>query len=171
MAIAFLHESTPDEAGFTESAHAEASAKDRRAQVRLSAEDASWLRGARLKYGSDVRVIDISTGGILIESDGAPLAPQSNVVFELSAQTGTILMPARVLRSQPAEGSTRTQTACAFKRSLSVDAVAPPLAMNHRRQYQRLRAHRGSASSRDSAAARWYAATPTTSILQRRISI
>jgi hypothetical protein len=124
MAIAVLHESTLDEAGFTESLHAEASAKDRRAQVRLSAEDASWLRGARLKYGSEVRVIDISTGGILVESDGAPLAPQSNIVFELSAQTGTILMPARVLRSQPVEGTTRSQTACAFKRSLSVDAVA-----------------------------------------------
>src|SRR6186713_2944855 len=114
MAIAFLHESTPDAAGFTESPRdlpppqvaADASAKDRRAQVRLSAEDASWLRGARLKYGSEVRVIDISTGGILIESDSAPLAPQSNVVFELSAQTGPILMPARVLRSQPVEGST-----------------------------------------------------------------
>jgi hypothetical protein len=132
MAIAVLHESTPDEAGFTESPRdllppqvaADPSAKDRRAQVRLSAEDASWLRGARLKYGSEVRVIDISTGGILVESDGAPLAPQSNVVFELSTQTGTILMPARVLRSQPVEGSTRSQTACAFKRSLSVDAVA-----------------------------------------------
>lgn len=132
MAIAFLHESTPDQAGFTESPRdlpppqvaPDASAKDRRAQVRLSAEDASWLRGARLKYGSEVRVIDISTGGILIESDGAPLAPQSNVVFELSAQTGPILMPARVLRSQPVEGSTRFQTACAFKRPLSVDAVA-----------------------------------------------
>src|SRR4030095_7923643 len=97
MAISVLHESTPDEAGFTESPHAHVSAKDRRAQVRLSAEDASWLRGARLKYGSEVRVIDISTGGILIESEGAPLAPQSNVVFELSAQTGTILMPARVV--------------------------------------------------------------------------
>src|SRR4030095_941228 len=124
MAIAVLHESTLDEAGFTESSHADASAKDRRAQVRLNAEDASWLRGARLKYGSDVRVIDISTGGILVESDGAPLVPQSHVVFELSAQTGTLLMPARVVRSQPVEGSTRFQTACAFKRSLSIDAVA-----------------------------------------------
>ena len=132
MAIAVLHESTPDEAGFIESPSdllspqvaADTSAKDRRAQVRLSAEDASWLRGARLKYGSEVHVIDISTGGILIESDGAPLAPQSNVVFELSAQTGPILMPARVVRSQPVEGSTRSRTAYAFKRPLSVDAVA-----------------------------------------------
>ena len=140
--------------------------------MRLSAEDASWLRGARLKYGSEVRVIDISTGGILIESDGAPLAPQSNVVFELSAQTGPILMPARVLRSQPVEGSTRSQTACAFKRPLSVDAVAAVTRDESPAPVPAAaRAHRGSASSRDSAAVRWCAATPTTSIPQRRISI
>ncbi|HKH74861.1 MAG TPA: PilZ domain-containing protein [Vicinamibacterales bacterium] len=92
--------------------------------MRLNAEDASWLRSARLKYGAEVRVIDISTGGILVDSDGAPLAPQSNIVFELSAQTGKMLMPARVLRSERVEGSTRHQTACAFKRALSVDALA-----------------------------------------------
>jgi PilZ domain len=124
MAVAVLHESTLDEAGLTEPASADASATDRRAQVRLSAEDASWLRGARLKYGPAVRVIDISTGGILVESEGAPLASQSNVVFELSTQTGTMLMPARVLRSQPVEGSTRHQTACSFKRPLSIATLA-----------------------------------------------
>ncbi len=124
MAVAVLHESTIDEAGFTEPAVPNASARNRRAEVRLSAEDASWLRGARLKYGPEVRVIDISTGGILVESDGPPLAPQSTVVFELSAQTGTMLMPARVLRSEPVEGGTRYQTACAFKRALSIDALA-----------------------------------------------
>jgi hypothetical protein len=123
MAVAVLHESTVDEAGFTASAGAE-TAKDRRTEVRLSAEDASWLRGARLKYGPEVRVVDVSTGGILVESDGAPPAPNSTVVFELSAQTGTMLMPARVLRSEPVDGSTRYQTAYAFKRALSIDALA-----------------------------------------------
>ena len=116
-------------------------------------------------------MIDISTGGILIESDGAPLAPQSNVVFELSAQTGPILMPARVLRSQPVEGGTRSQTACAFKRPLSVDAVAAVTRDESPAPVRRLGAHRGSASSHDSAAVRRCAATPMTSILQRRISI
>jgi hypothetical protein len=81
MAVAVLHESTIDDAGYHEPDRAEAPTKDRRAQVRLSAEDASWLRGARLKYGSEVRVIDISTGGILVETDGAPLAPHASVVF------------------------------------------------------------------------------------------
>ena len=124
MAVAVLHETTFDEARFAEAAGTDAAAHDRRAQVRLSAEDASWLRGARLKYGPEVRVIDISTGGILIESGGVPLTPQSSVVFELSAQTGTTLMPARVLRSQPVDGGARHQTACAFKRALSVDTLA-----------------------------------------------
>jgi hypothetical protein len=124
MAVAVLHESTFDHAGADRSADTKTGAKDRRAQVRLSAEDASWLRGARLKYGAEVRVIDISAGGILIESDSAPLTPQSTIVFELSAQTGTTLMPARVLRSLPVEGSTtRHMTACVFKRALSVDAL------------------------------------------------
>jgi hypothetical protein len=123
MAIAVLHESTVDDAGVSDPSGPDPAAKDRRAQVRLSAEDASWLRGARLKYGPEVRVIDISTGGVLVESDGAPLTPQSTVVFELSVQTGTMLMPARVLRSQPVEGGARHQTACAFKRPLSVDTL------------------------------------------------
>jgi len=125
MAVAVLHESTFDHAGASQSAHTKTGAKDRRTEVRLSAEDASWLRGARLKYGAEVRVIDISAGGILFESESAPLAPQSSIVFELSAQTGTMLMPARVLRSLPVEGSaTRHMTACVFKRALSVDALA-----------------------------------------------
>lgn len=124
MAVAVLHESTFDEADLTEPARVEAPENDRRAEVRLSAADALWLRGARLKYGSEVRVIDISTGGILVEVDGAPLAPHANIVLELLAQTGTTLVPARVLRSRPVEGSTRHQIACAFKRPLSIDSLA-----------------------------------------------
>src|SRR5687767_15635555 len=114
MAVAVLHESTVDESGFTVSPGAETSAKDRRTQVRLSAEDASWLRGARLKYGPEVRVVDISAGGILVESDSAPLEPRTNVVFELSGPTGALLVPARVLRSHVvANGAAaRHQTAC-----------------------------------------------------------
>jgi hypothetical protein len=42
----------------------------------------------------------------------------------LSAAAGTTLLPARVLRCHPVEGTTRHQIACAFKRPLSVDALA-----------------------------------------------
>jgi hypothetical protein len=131
MAIAVLHESTHEtprlrsgQAGHREAAATETSSEDRRAQVRLSAEDASWLHGARLKYGPEVRVIDVSSGGILVESEGAALMPESNLVFELSGPTGTTLVPARVLRSQPFGDGARYHTACAFKRPLSIDTLA-----------------------------------------------
>jgi hypothetical protein len=124
MAIAVLHESTIDQTSRDERVSGDANQRDRRAEVRLSVEDASWLRGARLKYGAEVRVIDISAGGILVESDGPPLEAQSNVVFELSSPTGTTLVPSRVLRTNVVDGSTRSQTACAFKRPLSIDALA-----------------------------------------------
>ena len=42
---------------------------DRRGHMRLSLDDVRWLRSARLKYGPDVRVLDISVGGIRIETD------------------------------------------------------------------------------------------------------
>ena len=124
MAIAVLHESTVEDSGVKGTGQTKAFSKDRRAEVRLTAEDASWLRSVRLKYGSDVRVVDVSTGGILVESDGAPLEPQSNVVFELSGPTGTTLAPARVVRSQRVEGGKCYQAACAFKRPLSIGALA-----------------------------------------------
>jgi hypothetical protein len=124
MAIAVLHESTLDDDALSDPPVGETSARDRRSDVRLSAGDASWLRGARLKYGPDVRVIDVSTGGILVESDGAPLVAQSNVVFELSGPTGAMLVPARVLRSQSVKGGNRYQSACAFRRPLSIGTLA-----------------------------------------------
>ena len=71
MAIAVLHESTFVDACLNGAVVGEALHGDRRAAVRLSAEDASWRRAARLKYGPEVRVIDVSTGGILVEVEGA----------------------------------------------------------------------------------------------------
>ena len=76
MAVALLHESAFDAvAAQTGPRESDVPPQDRRSEVRLSAEDASWLRGARLKYGPEVRVIDVSSGGILVESDGSPLEP------------------------------------------------------------------------------------------------
>ena len=52
---------------------------ERRGHLRLGVDDVRWLRSrARLKYGPDVRVIDISIGGILVETDGH-LRPDSNI--------------------------------------------------------------------------------------------
>ena len=127
MAIALLHESTSDTAfRLDDAVESESARTNRRSEVRLSGEDASWLRGARLKYGAEVRVIDVSSGGVLFESDGAVPTPQSTVVFELSGPTGTVLAPARILRSHVTREGTnpRYQAACEFRRPLSIDTLA-----------------------------------------------
>jgi hypothetical protein len=94
---------------------------ERRGHVRLGPEDVRWLRSARLKYGPDVRVIDISMSGILVETEGQ-LRPDSNIVFELSGPVKSILVPSRVLRCRAAsfDEVMRYQGACAFKRPLEI---------------------------------------------------
>lgn len=126
MAIALLHESTFDVAVDLDNLAVESDVRprDRRSQVRLSKEDASWLRGARLKYGPEVRVIDVSTGGILVESDA--LEPGASIVFELSGPKGTVLVPSRVLRNRAITNGPkpRYHVACEFKRPLSIETLA-----------------------------------------------
>ena len=38
--------------------------ENRRLHERLRASQFRWLRGARIKYGADIRVLDISAGGM-----------------------------------------------------------------------------------------------------------
>ena len=105
---------------------------ERRGHLRLGVDDVRWLRSARLKYGPDVRVIDISIGGILVETDGQ-LRPDSNIVFELAGPVGSILMPSRVLRCRAASSDEvmRYQGACAFRRPLEIPELLKQ-AMGHR---------------------------------------
>ena len=99
---------------------------NRRTHLRLSADDVLWLQGVRIKYGADVRVIDISAGGILVET-ASEIRPETTVVFEVSILDATQLVPARVVRCSRVgyDGFTRYQTACAFKRPLSIPGVTP----------------------------------------------
>jgi hypothetical protein len=94
---------------------------ERRGHLRLGLDDVRWLRSARLKYGPDVRVIDISMTGILVETEGQ-LRPDSNIVFELSGPVSSILVPSRVLRCRVAAFAEvmRYQGACAFKRPIEI---------------------------------------------------
>src|SRR5688572_32612058 len=82
---------------------------ERRGHLRLSQDDVRWLRSARLKYGPDVRVIDISAGGILVETEGQ-LRPDTNIVFELSGPTNTALVPSKVLRCRSEEHTSELQS-------------------------------------------------------------
>jgi hypothetical protein len=94
---------------------------ERRGHMRLGGDDVRWLRSARLKYGPDVRVLDISAGGILVETDGQ-LRPDANIVFELSGSTNSILVPSKVLRCRVASFADvmRYRGACSFKRPLEI---------------------------------------------------
>jgi hypothetical protein len=68
-----------------------------------------------------VRVLDISIGGILVETDDQ-LRPDANIVFELSGPLNSILVPSKVLRCRVAsfDEVMRYQGACAFKRPLEI---------------------------------------------------
>ncbi len=99
---------------------------NRRVHQRLRASDLHWLRSARIKYGADVRIIDISAGGVLLETESA-LAQDANVVVELTGSDSPILIPSRVLRCRMASLGEilKYQGACAFKRPLSIPELAP----------------------------------------------
>jgi hypothetical protein len=93
---------------------------DRRAHPRLSAHELRWLRTARLKNGPLVTLIDLSVGGVLLESDDR-LCPGSNLALELVGSS-RIVVPFRVIRSQIARlrDGALYRGACAFSQPLEV---------------------------------------------------
>jgi len=95
--------------------------ENRRVHTRLRASDLHWLRGARIKYGADIRVLDMSAGGMMVETS-SELAPDANVVVELLGPESPILVPSRVLRCRLASLGEilKYQGACAFKRPLTI---------------------------------------------------
>src|SRR5688572_8891856 len=72
---------------------------NRRGEVRRRPWEMRWLRSARLKYGRDVEIVDISPNGILIRSD-REFSANDPAVLELCTTRGKILVIARVLRSR-----------------------------------------------------------------------
>ena len=101
---------------------------DRRIHERLRAGDLEWLRGASVKYGAEVRVLDISAGGLLLETQQA-LKPNSSVVLELTGPDSPILVPSRVLRCRVASLSDilTYEGACAFRRPLTLPELTMKL--------------------------------------------
>jgi hypothetical protein len=99
--------------------------ENRRIHERLKAGDLRWLRGARIKYGADVRILDISAGGMLLETS-SQLARDANVVVELLGPESPILVPSRVLRCRTASLGEifKYQGACAFKRPLTIPELS-----------------------------------------------
>jgi PilZ domain len=101
---------------------------NRRVHERLKADDLEWLRGASVKYDAAVRVLDISAGGVLLETEKA-LKPNSNVVLELTGPERPIVVPSKVLRCRVASlrDILTYEGACAFKRPLTIPELTVKL--------------------------------------------
>ena len=99
-------------------ARAQTTRSDRRAHERRSAADLEWLQAVRLTGGTgyDVRLVDLSEGGALLEVD-APLRPGVILTLELSGPGLDTAVPMEVLRCYIANlrGETAIyRGACAF---------------------------------------------------------
>jgi hypothetical protein len=103
---------------------------DRRVYRRFSVHELQALRGARIKYGPNVALIDVSAGGALLESESR-LYPESEAILELARGEDKIVVPFRVLRSQftALGGSPRYRGACEFKSLLDVSELLEEVAM------------------------------------------
>lgn len=101
-------------------------AADRRAHPRVRAADLSGIRGARLKAGPDVTLVDLSTGGALLETD-VQLRPGSVLSLEIIGPETNTVVPFEVLRSQISRivgAVPMYRGACAFATPLDLRALA-----------------------------------------------
>ena len=97
---------------------------DRRAHPRLPAHALEWLRGARLRHGPDVTLVDLSVGGALLEAD-VQLRPGSLLTLEIDGTVLNAAVQLEVLRCQVARLRDATATyrgACAFRTPLDLAA-------------------------------------------------
>jgi len=60
-----------------------------------------WLASVKLSWGLEVRLLNISSSGLLVES-GVSLTPGSTTTFQLTGPSQDMVVPARVVRSRVA---------------------------------------------------------------------
>lgn len=115
---------------------------ERRASPRLPPSAIPSLKGVKLVAGPEVRLVNISRGGALIESE-ARLSPGSNLCLRLVTAESVYLLKGHVLRSKVASlagGGLRYQSAVSFNEEFSI--------LPHRQRPQKSEC----AATRDSAA-------------------
>lgn len=89
---------------------------DRRTGERYPVTACDWLAAVRLRFGDDMTVINVSRGGLLVET-GARLLPNARIDLQATVLGDMRLMPGRVLRSQVCailESGIRYRAALAF---------------------------------------------------------
>ena len=88
---------------------------------RLSPENTPALKGIALTQGNTARVLDISRGGALIETD-VRLCPQTKIGFKILMEQGDFRITGSVLRSsiKSLKGTPIYQSAIVFENPLTV---------------------------------------------------
>jgi hypothetical protein len=106
-------------------ATAETPAPILRSYRRFTPGELAGLRTARVKWGAEISVVDLSVGGVRFEIPGQ-LAPNSTVVLEFLSRNKTVLRTARILRCQSlqADSQARSLAACEFRRPFPVSSFA-----------------------------------------------
>jgi hypothetical protein len=99
----------------------ELSAEDRRAYRRFCAQAFHWLQTVRIKNGPQVKVLDLSAGGVLLETD-ARLQTEREMDLELITDWNQWVFPFRVVRRRLGDGLLY-KTGCAFTQPFDIDEV------------------------------------------------
>lgn len=103
------------------------SAEDRRVHTRYAATQLLCLQVARIKNGPQVRVVDLSEGGVLLETD-THMHRGSSGLLELVGESRETLCSFRVLRWHPSplDPAAPYRLACVFTEPFNLDRVLPP---------------------------------------------
>jgi len=98
--------------------------RDRRAHDRLVAHELEWLKTARLRSGSPLSLIDLSSGGALFETT-TPLGPGSTATLTLTGEGIVETATFRLLRCEVVslKQGLVFRGACVFDRVLRLPAV------------------------------------------------
>jgi CheY-like chemotaxis protein len=102
-------------------------AQDRRSHRRFTAAELLWLQVARIKNGPHVKLVDLSAGGVLLESS-ARMQRYADGLLELVGESRESVCSFRVLRWEPyvSDRQTLYRGACAFTQPVDVDALLRP---------------------------------------------
>ena len=119
----------------------DAARDERRVALRKGRGDVPWLSGIKLSWGQELKLVNISSTGVLVET-GSKLAPGSTTELHLSGPETNLVVPVRVIRSDVARINglgVRYHAAAAFankidlngprRRSVSGSTPAQDLAM------------------------------------------
>jgi len=97
---------------------------ERRASRRFPPEAFPSLNGAFLRSGISVKLINISSGGALVESEER-LAPNTKICLKISAAEGTFVLQGRIIRSTISQlhGGPRYSAGIAFNNKFPLQAA------------------------------------------------